>query len=336
MPPRQYRKTENCRPEIRDYRKYLKNNTDDESDDQLCSDSLDSYLQDIRWFDHWLDDQGYESASELSVSDSQGLAYDLKDQFNGSTPLNRYDRIHNFFDFLVRNRLVEENPLTMWKGELGLTKSTEQDRQMEDGEGYAVDQSEVRLMEDNVRRHATRDKLIIRLLWQTGMRRGELEGLTLEDIDRSRREVTIRKETSKSDYTRVVAYHPSLDGLLRQWIDKGDRDAMNRKDRDELLVGERGGKVRGERINKIVRNAAIDAGINRKLGYTDANGGTRWKITAHSLRHGYGTYMANKTDMGIWDLSKQMGHASVDTTERIYVQHDRRAGLGSAHRFVAE
>ncbi|MFC4249623.1 tyrosine-type recombinase/integrase [Natribaculum luteum] len=207
---------------------------------------------------------------------------------------------------------------------------------MEDGEGYAVDQSEVRLMEEAVKRHKNRDKLVIRILWQTGMRRGELAELTLDDIDRPRREITIREEISKSDYTRVVAYHPSLDGLLRQWIDGGDRDALNRKNRDELLVGERGGKVRGERINEIVRDAAIDAGINRKLGYTDANGGTRWKITAHSLRHGYGTHMANKTDMGIWELSKQMGHASVDTTERIYVEHDRRAGLESAHRFVAE
>ncbi|MFC4249619.1 tyrosine-type recombinase/integrase [Natribaculum luteum] len=335
MPPQQYRDIEDCRPGLRRYAKRLKSQTDDADDEKNSTSSLTSYLQDVRWFDHWLDDNEFDRPADVSPVDILDLIDDLDNQFNGTTPRYRYDRIHNLYEFLIRADLADENPLEKWRGDHGLSKTTEQSRHLDPGEKRAVTPEEVDLIERNVVRHAKRDRLIVRILWQTGMRRGELAELLLDDIDRSRREVRIRPEVAKNGKPRVVAYHPSLDGYLSRWIDGGDRDALNRNNRETLLVGERGGKVRGERINEIVRDAAIEAGIN-EVDYVDANGGERWKITAHSLRKGYGTYMANETDMGIWELSKQMGHSSVDITEKRYVDHDERAGVEQAHRFVPE
>lgn len=335
--PRRYTAIEDCRSDIRLYARRLDSSTDDNDTEMRDSVSSRRYKQDIRWFNDWLDQNDIEDVRDLSATDAAQMGYSISDEFHGTTGLNRWNQIYTFYDWLQRRDEIDENPLDRWdndkKDEFGLTKTTEQSRQLKDGEDYAVDESEIRLMEQNVSRHKTRDKLIIRMMWQTGLRRAELSNLRLQDIDRDTREVTVRSEVAKNDERRVVAYQPSLDGLMRKWLDKGDRDALNRDNTDWLLLGERGGRLRPGRINDIVRDAAIDAGINRKLDYVDANDGERWLITAHNIRHGYGSYLVNETDMDLWEVSKQMGHKSVDTTENTYVGHDPRAGLEDVKRY---
>lgn len=338
--PKRYKPIEECRQEIKQYARHLNASTDDNDPAKKGSRSTRRYKQDIRWFDAWLDEEGIESVNDVTEPDAANVGYVLTEEFNGTTPRYRWDRIHAFFDWLVRMNHVEVNPFDRWNAdktsEFGLTKSTEQSRQLEEGEDYAPSQDEVRLMEKNVTRHRIRDQLIIRSLWQTGLRRDELSNLELRDIDRDAREVTVRASIAKNDKKRVVGYQPNLDGLLNKWIDGGDRDRFNIHDLPYLFIGERGGQMSGKRINEIVRDAAIQAGINRKLDYTDANGGERWLITAHNLRHGFGNYLINETDAGPWEVSKQMGHSSVKVTEKIYVDDDPRAGLETTKRYGPE
>jgi integrase/recombinase XerD len=165
------------------------------------------------------------------------------------------------------------------------------------------------------------------------MRRGEASKLEMRDIDRDNREITIRRVNAKNDEKRIIAYQPSLDGLLQQWVDRGQRDAYNTDNLPYLFIGERGARLSGGAISDVVRKAAIEAGVNRKLDYEDANSGSRWLITAHNVRHGFGTYLVNETDAGLYEVSKQMGHSSVDVTEEIYVSDDPRAGLQHIRKY---
>jgi len=200
-------------------------------------------------------------------------------------------------------------------------------------------------MEENVGRYRTRDQLIIRLLWQTGMRRKEAAKLEIDDVDRDAREITIRAPVAKNGKERIVAYQQTLDGLMKAWLDHGYREEMAATaDHSRLFVGERGASLSGERINEIVIDAADEAGINRKI-YADANAEpdeegnkipNRWKITAHNVRHGFGTYMVNETDAGLWEVSQAMGHSSVEITQRIYVDDDPRAGIDHLHEYGPE
>ncbi|MFC6719753.1 tyrosine-type recombinase/integrase [Natrialbaceae archaeon GCM10025810] len=348
MPPR-YKPVEECRPEICDYLADLDAGTDDTDPERRNSESTRRYKQDLRWFDEWLDAQGIASVFDLGPADSNRLGRTLSTEFNGNTPLYRWNRIHAFYDWLRAMDLTRSNPLDRWhdrKGEKwGMSRTSQQSKELEDGEEYAVTKSDVRLMEKHVSRHRVRDQLVIRLLWQTGIRRGEASELLISDVDRERREIHIRESAAKYGRKRVVAYQPSLDPLLTEWLEYGYRDEMAATaDHTYLLVGERGGQLSGDRINEIVVEAAANAGLNRKL-YADANASVgedgapepnRWKITAHNIRHGFGSYLVNQTEAGLWEVSKQMGHSSVDVTEQIYVEDDPRAGIDDVHTFGPE
>ncbi|WP_208288389.1 tyrosine-type recombinase/integrase [Halobacterium sp. R2-5] len=374
---RRYRALEDCRTEIRDYADDLDAGTDDDSDHKRDTSSTGRYEQDIRWFDEWLDNPvskpnlgkhtpgdeageeeqtrpAIESPLDLTIADANRLGRAISHEFNGTTPRYRWDRIHAMYEYFVTMTLIDSNPMEKWDGKKeekwGMTKGTAQSDKLGEDESYAVSQDDVRLMEENVGRHRVRDQCIIRMMWQTGIRRGEQSGLLTTDIDRDGRVIHIRAENAKNGEERYVGYQKSLDGLLDLWLDGGHRDEMlgivddEAAPHDYVFVGERGAQLSGSRINDIVIEAADRAGINRKM-YGDANAPidpetkkpkpNRWKITAHNVRHGYGSYMINEApgadgQARLWEVSQQMGHSSVQITEDIYVENDPKAGLDYA------
>ncbi len=345
LPPR-YKDVEDCRDLIEQYIGQLVTGTDNDNPDLRDEGSTRRYKQDLRWYDHWLDEIEVESPVDVKPAQANATGQALAAKFNGTTDLYRWDRIYAFHDWLVRMDSAESNPFERWndrKDEIfGFSKSSEQSSQLGEEETYALSQDEIRQMEENVKRHRIRDQLIIRLLWQTGMRRGEASGLLISDIDQDEREITVRESVAKNDKKRVVAYQRSLDGLLVEWLENGYRDEKSATtDHDRLFVGEKGAPLSGDRINKIAIQAADEAGFNRKI-YADANAPidsegnkkpNRWLVTAHSIRHGFGTYMVNDTDAGLWEVSKLMGHSSVKVTENTYVEDDPRSGLDHLHQY---
>lgn len=348
MPPR-YKSVEECRHWIREYIDELETGTDDNDGELRSSSSTQRYKQDLRWYDHWLDEHDVTEVVDVTPAQANRVGRTLSSDFNGTTGRYRWDRIHSLHDWLVDMGIVDQNPFARWndrKDEMwGLTKSTQQEKELDDGEKYAVSQEDIRLMEENVGRNRVRDQLAIRMMWQTGMRRGEMSQLTTPMLDREAREITLPGTITKNGNKRIVAYQPSLDGLLSEWLDYGYRDEMLAgRDHDYLFVGERGARLSADRINEIVYEAADRAGINRKM-YADANAATdengepipnRWKISAHNVRHGYGTYMIHEApnedeEARLWEVSKQMGHSSVEITEERYVEDNPRAGIDYVH-----
>lgn len=349
MPPR-YKSVEDCRPEIVDYIEELEVGTDDGDDDMRQSVSTRRYKQDLRWFDDWLDGKDIDSAFDVTPADANRIGRSLANQFNGTTPRYRWDQIYAMYEFFVAMDLMTSNPLDRWdsrkKEKWGMTKTTEQSKRLEDGERYAVSQEEIRMMEQNVGRNRLRDQLIIRLLWHTAMRRGEASDVTVDMLDRDAREIALPGSITKNRKPRVVVWQPNLDGLMDKWLDGGYRDEyLGGENHEYLFVGERGAPLSADAINEVVINAACRAGINRKL-YRDANApepedgeepeANRWKISAQSVRHGAASILVHETEMGLYEVSKYLGHSSVDITEPTYVEYDPRAGTDDAHTYGVE
>lgn len=64
----------------------------------------------------------------------------------------------------------------------------------------------------------SRNLTIVKVLLHTGVRRGELLGLRLEDVDFVKRKLTVRAESSKSKMRREIPLSPELQADLRQYV----------------------------------------------------------------------------------------------------------------------
>lgn len=154
-------------------------------------------------------------------------------------------------------------------------------------------------------------KLIIELLYQTGLRRGELADIRLLDIDQQARSIDVR--ASKTHKNRTVYYQPSLDNRMSMWLDI-ERKSLATADSEYLFCTTHSEQIAGAHINWVVQQAADSANIQEPLGQT-ADGRSRKQISAHSLRHTFAV-QSLKNGMDTRTLQKLLGHSKIETTEK--------------------
>lgn len=255
----------------------------------------------------------------------------------------RVNGIQDFYVWALSLGLVENNPtanFTIDDSPFDIRSSVSQkkvvlspDSDAEDGENaiLAVSPDVV----DRTANHteSDRDELIVRLLYQTGVRAAELEDIRIKDVDQEHRRIkirTVKTETDADNYPRNVYWQPSLDYLMDAWMrrrrqyttcdsHKYDEDE-NKEDPTHLFLSMHNDHIKSNYISRIVKEAAIRAGVNETM-YQDAAGRDRWLITAHTLRHSFATYMANEAEVPIHILADLMGHLSLDTTRK-YISSD--------------
>ena len=161
-----------------------------------------------------------------------------------------------------------------------------------------------------------RDRALVLLMLQGGLRPGEVLGLHLEDIAYGRRRVAVRHRVdhpkrvrSKSLTERLVDLHePGALAAVSEYV-------MRERPRDVdspllFLVGGHGAR-RGEALGydalvKLFARACTRAGIREA-----------W-VTPHTLRHTHATRMW-EGGMRELTLQKRLGHASMEST-RLYTR----------------
>lgn len=246
------------------------------------------------------------------------------------------------YEWFTTMELIEKNPLAKWDAQKkdlwGMTKKTEMSKHIDNEVAYPVPPKEVELMCQHTGQHKQREILVIKLLFHTAMRREEASEVTLGMLKKDERIIELPGRITKNGKERHVRWGRSLDGLMTEWLDYSLRDEyLGGREHDYLLVGNRGAQLQPDGINDIIINSADRAEINEKL-YADANAPidpdtgepkkNRWKISSHNLRHGMATYLSNSehSNMSIYELSRYLGHSSVEITESIYSDYDPTVG----------
>ena len=153
------------------------------------------------------------------------------------------------------------------------------------------------LSKENVRKmiestNNIKHRCVISLLYSAGLRRSELINLKLEDIDSSR--MLIRVEDAKGNKDRYTLLSKNALDDLRKYF-------TEYLPKIYLFEGQYGGTYSANNVGKIITNAAIKAGIQKK-------------VSPHTLRHSFATHLLESgTDLRYIQLL--LGHSSTKTTE---------------------
>ncbi|ELY34881.1 site-specific recombinase xerd [Halalkalicoccus jeotgali B3] len=186
---------------------------------------------------------------------------------------------------------------------------------------------------NNVPKPRMRNELLIRLCYQTGLRRKELVKLKLSDgtwhsYGRPRK-ITIRSENAKNGKRRVVGYQPSLDLLLDQWVSTIRPSLAMATQSEYLFPSNRSKHLSGQQFNSIVKKSAKNAGI-QSVKAVNKSGEARSSITAHTLRHSFAMAAVEK-GWNLYVLKNALGHSSVEITE-MYLHEDEKEVLTNYRR----
>lgn len=163
---------------------------------------------------------------------------------------------------------------------------------------------------------ALRDRLIIELLYATGIRVSELCGLDIDDVDRERRVVRVLGKGRKE---RSAPFGLPADQAVHNWLNHG-RPLLAIPDSGRaLLLGRR-----GRRLDQRQARTVVHAAISAVPGAAD--------MGPHGLRHTAATHLLEGgADLRM--VQELLGHASLATTQLYtHVSIERlRTAHGQAH-----
>ncbi len=160
-----------------------------------------------------------------------------------------------------------------------------------------------------------RDVAILELLYATGARVGELCGLDIDDVDRSRRVVRVFGKGRKE---RTVPYGLPADRALHRWLSDGRPALFVSGSGPALFLGARGGRIDQRAVRSMVHRRLADVPGAPDLG-------------PHGLRHTAATHLL-EGGADLRTVQEMLGHASLATTQ-IYT-HVTSERLRSAYRLA--
>jgi integrase/recombinase XerC len=262
-----------------------------EGERRVSPETLRGYGDDIHYFKGFLDNQNIVY-NWTSVDTEIIRAWVVFMASKGNKPSvirRRVAGIRAFYRFLQRRNNLEVNPSLR----LPLPKIPKRLPRFISIEGMKKLDAENLFTSDF---SGNRDRLILELLYGTGMRRAEVANLRELDIQWERREIKIMGKGGKS---RVIPVSDSLYSLMKQY--REERDTMFEKGADTFFITDKGRNVYTRFIYMVsIRYLETVTSIENK--------------GPHLLRHTFATHlMSNGAD--IQAVKALLGHSSLAATQ---------------------
>ena len=264
-----------------DYLKYQKNYSDY---------TILSYKDDIIEYLDYLNSENLDYL-DIEYSDIRFFLMYLKDtkKDNNSSIDRKLSSLRGFYKYMANDGIVKTNVFSLVNGP---KKSKKLPRYFEYNE-----LEEMFNIPDLTTPLGQRDRLVLEMLYATGVRVGELVSIKVSDIDLGRRNIII---LGKGNKERFVTYGEYCEDSLKEYLKDG-RLSLNTKDSEYLFLNNNGGQLTERGVRFILDKIIKQTGINKS-------------ISPHMIRHSFATHLLN-AGCDLLTVQKLLGHESIKATQ---------------------
>lgn len=270
---------------IDNFARYLSNERN------YSSRTVDSYTSDLVQFDQYI--KGIDATQTLETADRDMVRdwmVSLMDTGSGPASVNRkLSTLRTFYRYLRLTGVVESSPAALVKGPKKpkplpyFVRESEMDSILDShdfGQGYK----------------AVRDRAIMAVFYEAGLRLAELVSLDVRDIDM---QAHLIKVTGKRNKQRIIPFGPDLESIITEYLTA--REEFAGTPDGPFFLGTKGGRIPRHQVYQMVHQVlSQESDVGKK--------------SPHVLRHSFATSMLNH-DAGLETVRELLGHDSVSTTE---------------------
>lgn len=271
--------------------------------------TVTAYQKDVSSFLEFAFVENEKDLSELTYQNVRGWIVDLINSKHANRTVNRkLSSLRTFFKWALKNQLIYVDPMLRIKG-------PKQEKRLPE----FVKQEEIEVEDLNVLFpdgfSGLRDRLIIEVFYQTGIRLSELIGLKQSDIEHEKIKVL-----GKRNKERIIPITKELSDQIAEYL----KSAVYKEANIEFVfITDKGKKL-------------YPKFVYRKVNYYLSMLTSLSKRSPHVLRHTFATHMLNN-GAGLETLKEILGHANLSATQvythnsfdqisKIYQQSHPRGG----------
>lgn len=269
---------------LEDFKIYLK------SEKNFSSHTIRAYCADVYTFLLWINS---ENPLEIEPGKfSEYLYFISQINYTKTTIARKIASIRAFYKFLYQEELIEYNPvdnIPIPKQNKTLPNFLYEDEVENILRGIKIDTPA-----------GYRNRIILELLWVSGMRISELSGLNYENLNLEQNEIRVFGKGAKE---RIVLIPNKTKEALINYIENVS-DLICKKEKtpqSPLFINYNGYRLQNQSIRKALKNCLNDIHFTKH-------------VTPHVFRHSFATkLLENGADLRV--VQELLGHSSIKNTQ---------------------
>ena len=273
--------------EYLEYLKYQKNYSDE---------TIHSYSIDIEEFLDYINSECI-NICEVGYDVVKAWLIHLDEKKNKSTTVSRkISSLRRFYKYLINNKVIDSNPFS-------LVSLPKKERHLPRFFYYNELEEMFQVPKLNTAL-GQRDRLLLEMLYATGVRVSELVNIKVSDINGEEIKVL-----GKGNKERIVEFGDYEESILELYLNEGYK-SLNVKKSEYLFLNSRGGKLTTRGVRYILDNIINKTTIDKK-------------ISPHMLRHTFATHLLNE-GCDLLTVQELLGHESLTATSiYTHITNDR-------------
>ena len=272
--------------------------------ERLIDEFID-YLKNVRNYsshtckNYYKDLIEYGTFLKVENLDYSDMNYDLslnylvflnKRKDSKATISRKLSSLRSFYKYLVKNEKVKTNPFL-------LVSSPKKEKRIPKFINYN-DMDEIFNVPDINTPIGLRDRLILEILYSSGIRVSELVNIKIKDIDFSNRTILI---LGKGNKERMVSFDEYALDVMNLYMKNSRNTLLESISSEYLVVGKKQSKLTTRRVEQIVDD------IIKKTSL-------KLNVTPHMFRHTFATHLLDN-GCDLLAVQELLGHESLATTE---------------------
>lgn len=261
-------------------------------------------------FCNFLEGRGKEPA-RVSREDLKAFLLVIRGRNMKSSSQERvFSILGQFYEYLLGEELVQSNPIPQFRRRY--LRQFKEDNGKEPRQLISVDQAAMFI--NSIL--SGRDKAILTMLFKTGMRRGELCSLDVNDVDLATMSLVLKPTAKRSN--RTLFFDHEAARILQAWAN------VRPKDRGSALFPSYSGRMSAQEVCFITEKYATRLGLHNPKSKS-----LRERFTPHCCRHWFTTHLrrAGMPREFIQELRGDVRRDAIDIYDHIDREELRRSYL---------
>lgn len=249
-----------------------------------------SYEKDLELFNKYLKENKIVNITSIDYNTIRKYLSHLYDnKYEASSISRKISTLRTFFKYNLKEKKIKNNPMTLIsnpKKEKKLPKYLnyeEMERLLN-----SIDTSEL---------EGIRDRLIIELLYSTGIRVSELVNIKIKDIKIKENQINI---LGKGNKERIVLFGEKAKEMIKIYLNAYKEFFKGNILNEYLLINKKGKQLSTNKIELIVKDVLRKSAL-------------KLNISPHTLRHTFATHMLD-SGADLKSVQELLGHENLKTT----------------------